>query len=91
MSLARLFQRPHYRSEATQFISDLKNAKPDLDRKQREGRSLLWDKRIDRELQAEFRAGGVAQPGYVYYEWDLAPHESASTPEASPNPTQTPA
>lgn len=91
MSLARLFQRPHYRSEATQFISDLKNAKPELDRKQREGRSLLWDKRIDRELQAEFRAGRVPQTGYVYYEWDLAPHKPAGPAQADPNPTQTPA
>lgn len=71
MSLARIFQRPHYRSEATQFIDDLKQVKPELDRKQREGRALLWDKRIDRTLQAEFRAGRVAQSGYVYY--DMAP------------------
>lgn len=71
MSLARIFQRPHYRSEVTQFIEDLKQTRPELDRKQREGRSLLWDKRIDRDLQAEFRAGKVAQSGYVYY--DMAP------------------
>ena len=71
MSLARIFQRPHYRSDATQFIEDLKQTRPELDRKQREGRSLLWDKRIDRDLQAEFRAGKVAQSGYVCY--DMAP------------------
>ena len=57
MSLARIFQRPHYRSDATQFIEDLKQTRPELDRKQREGRALLWDRRIDRDLQAEFRAG----------------------------------
>lgn len=66
MSLARIFQRPHYRSEATQFLDDLKQAKPDLDRKQREGRGLLWDRTIDREMQAEFRAGRVPQAPYVY-------------------------
>lgn len=71
MSLARLFQRPHYRSDATQFIADLKQTRPETDRRQREGRALLWDRRIDRELQAEFRAGKVPQSGYVYY--DMAP------------------
>ena len=61
-----LFQRAHYRSEATQFIDDLKQARPELERKQREGRALLWDKPIDRDLQAEFRAARVAQGPYVY-------------------------
>ena len=66
MSLARIFQRPHYRSEATQFLDDLKKARPDLEQKQREGCALLWDKQIDRNLQTEFRAGGVKQKPYVY-------------------------
>ena len=44
MSLARIFQRAHYRSEVTQFIDDLKQARPELERKQREGRALLWDR-----------------------------------------------
>ena len=66
MSLARFFQRPHYRSDATQFLDELKKAKPELDQKQREGRALLWDKHIDRALQAEFRAGRVKQQAYVY-------------------------
>ena len=71
MSIANIFRRPHYLSDTTQFINDLKQAKPDLDQRQRQGRALLWDKRIDRDLQAEFRAGKVAQSGYVYY--DMAP------------------
>ena len=67
MSLARIFQRPQYRSEVTQFIDDLKQARPELERKQREGRALLWDKRIDRDQQAEMRAGRIPPTGYVYY------------------------
>ena len=67
MSLARIFQRAHYRSEVTQFIDDLKQARPELERKQREGRALLWDKRIDRDQQAEMRAGRIPPTGYVYY------------------------
>ena len=66
MSLARIFQRPHYRSEVTQFLDDLKQSRPELDLQQRQGRALLWDKQIDRELQAEFKAGRVTQAPYVY-------------------------
>lgn len=66
MSLARIFQRPHYRSEVTQFLDDLKKSKPELDQKQLEGRALLWDRNIDRAQQAEFRAGKVKQQAYVY-------------------------
>ena len=66
MSLVRLFQRPHYRSNATEFIDQLKRAHPELETRQLEGRALLWDRPIDRQLQAEFRAGQVAQQPYVY-------------------------
>ena len=66
MSLARIFQRPHYRPEVTQFLDDLKQSRPELDLQQRQGRALLWDKQIDRELQAEFKAGRVKQAPYVY-------------------------
>ena len=43
-----IFRRPDYRSEATQFIDQLKVAKPTLEAEQRKGRSLLWDKVVDR-------------------------------------------
>lgn len=66
MSLANFFRRPHYTSDATAFIDQLKRARPELDAQQREGRALLWDKQIDRDLQADFRAGRVAQKPYVY-------------------------
>ena len=67
MSIANIFRRPHYLSDTTQFINDLKQAKPDLDQRQRQGRALLWDKRIDRDQQAEMRAGRIPPTGYVYY------------------------
>ena len=67
MSLANFFRRSHYTSETTQFIEQLKQAKPDLDQRQRQGRALLWDKRIDRDQQAEMRAGRIPPTGYVYY------------------------
>lgn len=66
MALVNLFRRPDYQSEATQFIDQLKAAKPALEAEQRAGRALLWDKPVDRTAWADFRAAQVAQKPYVY-------------------------
>ena len=60
-----LFRRPNYESDTTQFIQQLKAQQPELAAQQRQGRALLWDKQVDREAQAEFKAGRVAQKPYV--------------------------
>jgi hypothetical protein len=60
-----LFWKP-YTSEVTNFIADLKKARPTLEEEQRAGRALLWDKPQDREAQAGFQAARVAQKPYVY-------------------------
>ena len=67
MSIANFFRRPHYTSDATQFLNELKAQRPWLDAAQQQGRALLWDKEIDRQQQADMRAGRVFQPSYVYY------------------------
>lgn len=61
-----IFARPHYESAATLFIQKLKADQPQLEAAQREGRALLWDKTIDRNLQAELAQGRVAQGANVY-------------------------
>ena len=61
-----IFARPHYTSDATQFIDSLKAAQPELEAEQREGRALLWDKQVDRDQQAQGQAANVAQKPYVY-------------------------
>jgi len=61
-----LFQRPHYFSEATQFLNELKASKPELEARQREGRNLLWDKPVDRTLWQSYRQAQVPQKPYVY-------------------------
>ena len=61
-----IFQRDHYISEATQFIESLKAQNPKLEQAQRDGRALLWDKQVQREIQQELQAGRVAQKPYVY-------------------------
>jgi hypothetical protein len=60
------FRRPDYQSDATQFIQQLKAQKPELEAQQRQGRALLWDKQVDRDAQAQFKAARVAQQPYVY-------------------------
>lgn len=61
-----IFRRPDYQSDVTQFINKLKADKPQLEAEQRAGRALLWDKNVDRSLQAEYQEGRVAQNAYVY-------------------------
>lgn len=61
-----IFARPHYTSDATDFIAKLKADKPTLEQEQRQGRALLWDKQIDRSFQADAQSAQVAQKPYVY-------------------------
>ena len=60
------FRRPDYSSDTSLFIDQLKAQRPELEVEQRQGRGLLWDKPIDRDIQAEFKQGRVAQKPYVY-------------------------
>jgi len=55
-----------YTSDVTSFIQELKTNKPTLEAEQRQGRELLWDKRIDRDAQADYSDARVAQQPYVY-------------------------
>ncbi len=60
-----LFWKP-YTSDVTSFIEQLKAARPTLEGEQQAGRALLWDKRIDREAQADYEDARVPQQPYVY-------------------------
>ena len=64
--LQRIFRRPDYRSDLTQFIDQLRVEKPDLEAQQRAGRSIWWDKNLDREAIAEWKEARVPQKPYVY-------------------------
>jgi hypothetical protein len=61
-----LFARPHYMSDATQFINHLHQQRPTLDAEQYAGRARLWDQDLDRDEEADLDAGTVAQQPYVY-------------------------
>ncbi|MBK1780789.1 DUF3460 family protein [Advenella sp. WQ 585] len=56
----------HYESDITQFINAYKTTHPDTEKRQLEGRSLLWDKQQDAELLKQFKAARVPQKPYVY-------------------------
>ena len=55
-----------YQSDITRFINELKAKQPELERKQREGRALLWDKPQDLEEARRQQAARVRQQAYVY-------------------------
>jgi hypothetical protein len=61
-----LFARPPYKSEVSKFIDELKAKKPTLEAEQRAGRALLWDRPLDRQALAEWKAAQVPQQPYVY-------------------------
>ena len=60
-----LFWKP-YKSDVTSFLDQLKAARPTLEQEQQAGRALLWDKPVDRDAQADYRAARVPQQPYVY-------------------------
>lgn len=60
------FWKP-YTSDVSNLIGELKARKPTLEAEQRAGRALLWDKQLDRSVQAEYQAAKVPQQPYVYF------------------------
>lgn len=60
-----LFWKP-YTSDTTRFIQELREKRPSLEEEQRLGRARLWDRAIDAQAEAEFKAGRVRQQAYVY-------------------------
>jgi len=55
-----------YESDITRFIRELKAKSPEIERKQREGRAIWWDKEHDPDELRRFRESKVAQQAYVY-------------------------
>ena len=60
-----LFWKP-YKSDVTSFIEELKAKKPTLEDEQRLGRAIFWDRRIDRNAEAEYAEARVAAKAYAY-------------------------
>jgi hypothetical protein len=60
-------QHSMYESDHTLFIKQLKAQNPEMEKGQREGRALLWDKEsTPLNEQDRTRASTVKQQAYVY-------------------------
>ena len=55
-----------YESEITRFLRQLKEKNPEIDRGQKVGRSIFWDKNIDSDLYRRYEESDVPQQAYVY-------------------------
>lgn len=55
-----------YESDFTRFLRELKEKRPDLEQKQREGRAIWWDRELDPEQLKHWQESKVPQQGYVY-------------------------
>ena len=73
-----IFMRPPYESDHTKFIRDLKQKNPQVEDGQRKGRSILWDKDIDRDAQQRYRDSAVPEKAYSYQ------NHVGPTPSAGP-------
>lgn len=64
-----------YESDLTRFLRELKRKQPELERQQREGRAIWWDRQLDREQLQRWQDAKVPQQPYVY---QSAPDRSAA-------------
>ena len=55
-----------YESDITRFLRELKQNNPEIERGQRIGRAIFWDKDIDADAYRRYEESDVPQPGYVY-------------------------
>ncbi|MGH6611381.1 MAG: DUF3460 family protein [Burkholderiaceae bacterium] len=56
----------NYESDITRFLRELKQKNPEIERGQRIGRAIFWDKDIDADLYRRYEESDVPQPAYVY-------------------------
>jgi len=55
-----------YESEITRFLRELKEKRPEIEQRQREGRAIWWDKELDPEQLRRWQESRIPQPPYVY-------------------------
>jgi hypothetical protein len=65
MKLSKQFQA--YESDFSKFLKDMKQKNPEIERGQREGRAIWWDRPpIDLDARERTRESAVKQQPYVY-------------------------
>ena len=55
-----------YESDTTQFLRELKEKNPEIEKEQKEGRALWWDRPQDQQTQSKNDESRVRQSAYVY-------------------------
>jgi hypothetical protein len=57
-----------YKSEITEFITNLKSNNPELEKKQKSGRSILWDSTVSpKQKSNNVTHNEIKQSPYVYF------------------------
>jgi len=70
----------YYESDITRFLRDVVAANPDIEKSQREGRDMFWDRKVDFEVQERLHESEVPMKGYVYDTTPPKPGESRLPP-----------
>jgi ribosomal protein S7 len=67
-----------YESDITRFLREMKQAQPDLERRQREARGIWWDRPVDLDETRRFDEARVPQQPYVYQTSNRTPRGGAA-------------
>ncbi len=60
-------QHSQYESEFSRFLQDMKKKNPDIEKEQRAGRSIWWDKApLDLDQRSRAQESSIKQQAYVY-------------------------
>ena len=68
-----------YVSEITKFLREVVKSDPSIEKSQREGRDLLWDHKLDLDLEKRKQDSAVPMKGYVYDTIPAEPGQSCLT------------
>ncbi len=56
----------NYESDISRFVREMKDKDPELERRQREGRAIYWDKQLDLDDLRRWNQSKISMQGYVY-------------------------
>jgi hypothetical protein len=66
----------YYESEITRLLREVVEENPEVEKSQREGRDIFWDRKVDFDAQERQRRSEVPMKGYVYDAEPPLPGES---------------
>ena len=66
-----------YESDVTRFLRELKQQRPEIEREQRKGRGIWWDKQLDLDELRRRQESRVPARGYSYFPLPRAEKDGA--------------